>query len=317
MVPAMKRVWWLVVAAITAAMVLTYLLARTRAEAAPAKAPAKAPARAVPRPPTPIANPPGLIAFYPRVLAFAAKPPDEGSLRAVGDWKHEDGAYVTLIAVGKRRPILALFSRARLKNPEKGLYLTPRYIVAKDMRSAAEGKEPMVRATAGNLVDWTYAFDRNRDGRADYLCHLIGPLPVEPDSFPEDFPSGSTVLIGPQLDYMLDQQRYLFTHAADENFDGAVDALVMPVLDPDRPWVKEFAVVTAPGGGTPDSSWTFRGSVSDATGMLPRARGGFLRHRVGGKDVVIRSATFEKWSDTLARVNAAAEATKARFPLTP
>ena len=38
----MKRVWWPIVAAITAAMVLTYLLSQRHAEAAPAKAAASA-----------------------------------------------------------------------------------------------------------------------------------------------------------------------------------------------------------------------------------------------------------------------------------
>ena len=310
----MKRFWWLIAAAITAAMLLTYLLSQRHAEAAPAKqaAPAKRAA------PTPIPNPPGLIAFYPRVLAFAAKPPAESALRAVADWRHEDGACVTLLAASaKNRSLVALFTPDKIKNPEKGLYLSPRYIVAKDMKAVAEGREPMVRTSAGNLVDWAYVFDRNRDGRADYLCYLLGPLPVEPDSFPADFPRGSDPLAGPQLEYMLDHQRYIFTHATDENFDGAVDALVVPVLDSDRPWVKEFAVVLAPGGGTPDSAWTFRDAMTDSAGSLPRVRGGFLRHRVAGKDVAITASNFERWSDILARVNAAAEVKKSRFSTAP
>lgn len=310
----MKRVWWLIVAAITAAMVLTYLLSQRHAEAAPAKAAASAKQAA----PAPIPNPPGLLAFYPRVLAFAAKPPAESALRAVADWRHEDGACVTLLAASaQKRALLALFTPDKIKNPEKGLYLTPRYIVAKDMKAVAEGREPMVRTSAGNLVDWAYVFDRNRDGRADYLCHLVGPLPVEPDSFPADFPLGSGPLAGRQLDYMLDHQRYVFTHAADENFDGAIDALVVPVLDSDRPWVKSFAVILAPGGGTPDSAWTFRGSVTEPTGALERARGGYIRHRVAGKEIAITSSNFEKWSDTLARVNAAAVLKKSRFSMGP
>lgn len=313
MVPAMKRFWWLVVAAITAAMVLTYLLSLRHAEAAAAKADPKAPAA-----PTPIANPPGLIAFYPRVLAFTAKPPVEGALRVVADWRHEDGACVTLLAASaQKRSLVAIFSPDRMKNPERSLYLTPRYIVAKDMKAVAEGREPMVRATAGNLVDWAYVFDRNRDGRADYLCYLIGPLPVEPDSFPAEFPKGNAPLAEAQLDYMLDHQRFVFTHAADENFDGAVDALVVPVFDAERPWVKEFAAVIAPGGGTPDTAWTFRNAPSDSGGTLAKVRGGFLRRGAAGKDVVIGSSTFEKWSDILARVNAAAEVKKSRFSVAP
>lgn len=288
---AMRRFWWLIVAA---------------AAATPAP------------PPKPIANPPGLIAFYPRVLAFAAKPPAESALRVVADWRHEDGACVTLLAASaQKRSLLAIFSSDKLKNAERALYLSPRYIVSKDMKSVMEGKEPMVRATAGYLVDWAYVFDRNRDGRADYLCHLIGPLPVEPDSFPAEFPAGSAPLAGPYLEYMLDHQRYVFTHAADEDFDGAIDALVVPVLDSERPWVREFAVVVAPDGGTPDSAWTFRDAPSNATGALPRVRGGYLRHRVAGKDVTITASNFERWSNVLARVNAAATVRKARFSVTP
>jgi len=185
------------------------------------------------------------------------------------------------------------------------------------MKAVKEGRESLVRATAGEVTDWAYVYDRNRDGLADYFCYLVGPMPVEPDSFPANFPTVTTGLDSGQLGYMLDHNRYVFTHVADENFDGAVDAIVVYVRDPDRPWVKEFAAVLAPGGGTPDSSWTFHDAISAPTGSLARVEGGFLRHRVAGKSVVITAANFEAWDDVLARINAAAEANKARFPTGP
>jgi len=310
----MKHVWWLIVAAITAAIVLTYvLLSQSRAHAAPAPPPAPA----APAPAATIPNPPGLIAFYPRVAARVTKPPAESSLRVLSDWTAEDGSHVAFVSYGKKLSILAVFSKEKFKKPEEALFLAPRYVVAKDMKAVREGREALVRSTAGEVTDWAYVYDRNRDGRADYLCYLVGPMPVEDDSFPADFPAATTGLSQEQLDYMLDHDRYIFSHVADEDFDGTVDAIVVYVRDPERPWVKEFAVVTAPGSGAPDSSWTFRDAIATPTGALKRVEGGFLRHHVSGKDVVVTSSNFTEWGDVLARINAAAEATKAKFPTGP
>ncbi|MEK7348931.1 MAG: hypothetical protein AABZ94_08670, partial [Candidatus Eisenbacteria bacterium] len=289
-----------------AAMILTYLLSRSQSEAAPA--PATPPA---------IANPPGLIAFYPRVVARVAKPPAEKSLRVLLEWKHGDGSHVTFVSPGKRLSILAVLTREKFKKPDQALYLSPRYVVAKDMTAVQEGREPLVRATAGEVMDWAYVYDRNGDGRADYLCYLVGPMPVEGDSFPADFPVESQALDHQRLDFMLDRTRYIFSHAADEDFDGRVDAIVLHVRDPDRPWVKEFAAILADGGAEPDSSWTFRDAIASPTGAPKRVKGGFVRHRAKGKDVLVTASNFAGWTQVLGKINAAAEATKARIPLAP
>lgn len=301
-----KHVWWLVVAAITAAIVLTYLLSQSRARAAqPAGAPRSA------------ASPPGLIAFYPRVAARAAKPPAEKALRVLADWTHPDGAHVAFVSTGKRYSLVAVLTKQKFKKPEEALFLAPRYVVAKDMKAVQAGREPLVRATAGEVVDWAWVYDRNGDGRADYLCYLVGPMPVEDDSFPAGFPLESQPLSQAQLDFTLDHDRYVFTHVADEDFDGTVDALVLYVRDPERVWVKEFAAVVRFGGGSPDTSWTFRESIAHPTGNLQRVNGGFLRHRASGNAVFVTSSNFTGWTDVLARINAAADATKARFPAAP
>lgn len=308
----MKRVWWLIVAAITAAMILTYLLSRTHAEAAPAAV--APPAKAAPHA---IANPPGLIAFYPRVLARVAKPPAEKALRVLSEWKHGDGSHVAFVSPGKRLSILAVLTKEKFKKPEEALFLSPRYIVAKDMKAVQGGREPLVRATAGEVTDWAYIYDRNGDGRADYLCYLVGPKPVEDDSFPADFPAESQGLDHQRLDFTLDRTRYIFSHAADEDFDGKVDAIVLHVRDPDRLWVKEFAAILAAGGAEPDSSWTFRDAIASPTGALKRANGGFVRHRISGKDVLVTTSNFTGWSAILGKINAAAVAMKARIPVAP
>jgi len=311
MVPGMKQAWRLVVATITATIGVAYLLSRTFVQAGPAPAtPAPPPLRA-------IANPPGLIAFYPRAAARSAKPPAEKALRVLGDWMHQDGSHVSFVGVGKRTSILVVLTKDKFKKPEEALFLSPRYVVAKDMKAVQAGTQPLVRATAGEVVDWAYVYDRNGDGRVDYLCYLAGPMPVESDSFPVDFPTESGALTTQQLDYMLDHDRYIFSHVADEDFDGTVDAIVFYVRDPARLWVKEFAAVLAPGGGDPDSSWTFRESIITPTGALSKSRGGLVRHRLAGKDVVITSGNFSGWTDVLTRINAAAQATNARFPAVP
>lgn len=264
-----------------------------------------------------IPDPPGLIAFFPRAAERVTHPPSESSLKAFADWKAEDGSHVTLISAGRKRAFLAAFTREKVKQPDQALFLRPRYVVAKDMKAVAAGREPLVRTTAGGLDSWTYVYDRNGDGRADYLTYLAGPMPVQDDSFPADYPRDGEPLTQAQLDYSLDRQRYVFTHAADEDYNGAIDALVLYVRDPDRAWVKEFAALLAWGGASPDSAWTFRHSIAEPTGTLREVDGGFLRHRVADRSVYVTAANYDTWTAVLTKINAAAEATKTKFPPAP
>lgn len=264
-----------------------------------------------------IANPPGLIAFYPRVAARTQKPPAESTLKVLSEARVDDGSHVAFVSYGRRLSILAVFTNQKFKKPEEALFLAPRYVVAKDMKAVREGREPLVSATAGEVTDWTYVYDRNGDGHADYLAYLVGPLPIMPDSFPADFPPDEATLTHGQLDYKLDHERYVFTHVADEDFDGSVDAIVLYVRDPARLWVRNYAAILALGSGAPDSAWTFRDAIATPTGTLSAVRGGFLRHRNNDKDVIISSANFTGWTAILARINAAADSTKARFPNSP
>lgn len=296
----MKRLWWLVAAAILAAMMLSLSLTRSKAKAAP-----------------PPPDPPGLIAFYPKAAERVERPPSESALRAFADWTAEDGSHVTLVSAGKKRAFLAVFTPDKMKKPDQALFLRPRYVVAKDMKAVAAGREPLVRTTAGALDSWAYVYDRNGDGRADYLTYLAGPMAVQDDSFPADYPRDGEPLTQAQLDYSLDRQRYVFTHAADEDYNGAIDALVLYVRDPDRAWVREFAALLAWGGASPDSAWTFRRSIAEPTGALPEVDGGYLRHRVANRPVYVTAANYDTWTAVLTKINAAAEATKTRFPPAP
>ena len=285
---------------------------------APARKPASRSATpTAPAAPKRIANPPGLIAFYPRVAARVQKPPAESSLRVLTETTVEDGSHIAFVSYGRRLSILAVFTRQKFKKPEEALFLAPRYVVAKDMKAVSEGREPLVSATAGEVTDWTYVYDRNGDGHADYLAYLVGPLPVMPDSFPADFPPDEATLTYGQLDYKLDHERYVFTHVADEDFDGTVDAIVLYVRDPARDWVKNYAAIMSLGSVGPDTAWTFHDAIESPTGTLPAVRGGFLRHRNEGRDVVVTAANFTGWTNILARINAAADSTKARFPNSP
>jgi hypothetical protein len=96
---------------------------------------------------------------------------------------------------------------------------------------------------AGKVSTWGYIYDRNNDGKVDYVALVGGAGPFEPADFPAVFPRHRQPLTRSELEYFIGHCKLIFNHIADDNFDGNVDAAVNVDLDSVRDWVARKILV--------------------------------------------------------------------------
>jgi hypothetical protein len=101
-------------------------------------------------------------------------------------------------------------------------------------------------------LDWGFLFDRNGDGWVDYFMYLDGALPVKTEEIADLVPKKPgakpfdpiEVTSWEQMKLILEHTRLVFTHNADDNFDGKSDGVVAAVRDVDSPgWIYGNAVL--------------------------------------------------------------------------
>ncbi|HET7904007.1 MAG TPA: hypothetical protein VFM17_05560, partial [Candidatus Eisenbacteria bacterium] len=130
--------------------------------------------------------------------------------------------------------------------------------------------------------------------------------------FPADFPKrdrdGKVRLKESHIMYLVGRMRAVFFHAADDDFDGRVDGVVLFEVDPERDWVDGWGLFreTKPGSGA-DIAIRFRDDIAKPTGAPKREAGGWSWIGAGGKKTTVGPALFEGWTAILGRVNRTAE----------
>lgn len=93
------------------------------------------------------------------------------------------------------------------------------------------------RPTAGKVNTWGYIFDRNGDGKIDYLALVGGAAPCKGVDFPDNYPKRGKPLTNDQLEYMIGHCKTVFNQWADDNYDDTLDAVIHVSMDPERDWV--------------------------------------------------------------------------------
>jgi hypothetical protein len=143
---------------------------------------------------------------------------------------------------------------------------------------------PMPTALPGPnaSLDWGYVFDRNQDGKVDYVAFLDNARPFAPDRFPAGFPKGNG-FNAEQLSLVFHSARLVFFHLADENFDGSVDTVVAPLTHPEYPlWVHQYGVLrSSKFDGNVDDEWTFGDRVNEKAGHVPAREGRYIMQNAG------------------------------------
>ena len=161
---------------------------------------------------------------------------------------------------------------------------------------------------AGDVLDWGYVFDRNADGMIDYLAFLVGAIPVRPEGFKGDLPKRGGRISADQINLYNQHARLVFTHIADDNFDGMVDGLVYGVREPDDIWIDRWVAARSDSAGQVADPWYFTMDITSRTGAPTRSGGGWAVSRVGAITALLDARDFASWSDYIARLNRAAQA---------
>src|SRR5574341_1046434 len=145
------------------------------------------------------------------------------------------------------------------------------------------------------IIEWGYVFDRNKDGKIDYLAYLAAAIPIKPQKiFPSDFPKGEDLadhfvaLINeyrqkPEYFHMFWLcLRLVFDHMADDNFDGKIDGTVIEAMDSERYWVDRWMALRSTRFDEKlDTCWQFKDSIQVKERGCLRLGKGYWTHRAG------------------------------------
>jgi hypothetical protein len=164
---------------------------------------------------------------YADTVAMYAASPD--SLRVIKQ-KFVDKFYVAFIGFQKSPKVrIVAVTTQPIKNVRKDILLTVDF----------NGPWP----TAGRVTSWGYIYDRNKDGKIDFLSLLGGAAPYERGDMPDDYPIRGVQPNNDQLEFMVSHCQLVFNYWADDNFDGKLDGLIHIDMDPVRDWVQDQIVV--------------------------------------------------------------------------
>jgi len=164
------------------------------------------------------------------------------------------------------------------------------------------------KPTLGKVETWGYPFDRNRDGKIDYLALVGGAAPFEDGDFPANFPVNDQPLMVRHVQLYLEKCRILFNHWADDNYDGKLDAVVHADMDPGRAWVYRYIFAAfSPREGTLDTAWTFRTDTSSFDHSLGTTPEGVRYHPVGRPPGILGGKDLDEKSAVMTLINQAVD----------
>ncbi len=132
-------------------------------------------------------------------------------------------------------------------------------------------------------LDWGWIYDRNGDGWVDYFTYLDGANPVMTDDIAHLVPRKPGVKPGDpvkiagleELELVMDKVELVFTHHADDDFDGRSDAVVAALRHPENPiWFYGSGVLRSRElTQVVDEDWRFVSDIRVKAGAVPRQNG--------------------------------------------
>ena len=222
-----------------------------------------------------------LVSFYPTAHATIAGPPAADSMRVTCSERLtaeqsplRAAVWMSLLAPPGQPAWIVALTTEPIRKPGDALSTTPRY-----------GPLPTAKVFQSSTLDWGWIWDRNGDGRVDYVAFLQNAHPVLPNPVPDTFPvptrkpDGSYTMTMPLLHAMIDRAQMVFRHYADDDFNGTADGAVVEEFDAQRPmFVRDWvAALSSKRDGAIDEAWAFYGAITDTLrAIAPGADGQFL-----------------------------------------
>lgn len=231
--------------------------------------------------------------FYQIADSIANFPPID-QRRAILCQKKIDRWNVSFVGLKtESKALLVVVTQKRLMSPD-----------SISMTVAFNGYTP----STGIVPTWGYVFDRNEDGKIDYMALVSGAVPFKPADFPEFFPRRKEPLLREHLEYFVQHCKLIFTHWADDNYDGTIDALVHVDMDSVRDWVEQRLVIRSTKFDTTfDDVWAFYDRMSEQHGEIPFTADRVPFHSLEQPNDAITWKKFQEKSGILYLLNRAAK----------
>lgn len=217
---------------------------------------------------------PDIFSFYQTALAVAQATREQDLFivcqKPLPDkiFTNEGSMYVTFLAGNTKKIVLAVFTKGPL-NDLSTFHL---------------------RNQRG--IEWMFVFDRNRDGKVDYILWPIGTEPYIEGPPPPGFPkrTGTSTIVNMTREQSALFMRYaklIFWHWADENFEGNLSAIILGAYDPGgliaiTGWQ---LIRSSHFDGVLDQCWYFAGNINNKTGECERAGQGYKTRTFNTRDI--------------------------------
>lgn len=213
--------------------------------------------------------PPGdFVSFYPCAAALTISPINLDLYR------------IECSVSSGEKPHEGYFTLARTDDGKTALFvITEKGPVTNLAKVISFGGQP------DRSLDWGFLFDRNSDGWVDYFVYLDGALPVKTEAIAGLIPKKTGAKHGDpirieskeELKLIIMNTRLVFTHHADDNFDGKSDGVVEALWDLENPLWRYGNGVMRSRAFTQmvDEDWRFITDIGTRAGAIPRTPQGF------------------------------------------
>lgn len=234
-----------------------------------------------------------IIEFYPTADSIGEYPAIDVQLEILCQQKISN-VYVTFLGYkGQKKIFIAAITNQKIENPNKEIYRILDF----------DGAGPKL----GKVTTWGYVFDRNNDGKIDYMALVDGAAPFLDDKIPESYPVRGQKLSMPDLELYVGHCKIIFNHWADDNYDGKIDAAVHVDSDNLRDWIKRKIVARySKFNDKFDDVWAFKKKITEEQDSVAHTQAGVTYRPLGKISATITKQTFKEKTDLLNLLSQAA-----------